>query len=588
MKKNFLVSFLFIGFSFNLFSQPVNGEFLLGDPNITIIRVWGTSYERGYAYGYLLGEKIIDYFEGYTLSFWGDDWQKVKALAANGYSFDIDPIYWHEAQAIMDGVTDAGYNPLGYDSLDCVAGNLWYDLAVWEFNKKKKGTHCSVLMDWGDATSGTDLDGASVISRHADHYEQSQVILDNMVIVIHIPSEEDLQPWLLIGWAGTLGPASGICQSGLSMFVTILDDQTWTYDTLAGYEPLIFTFRKALESVDYNQDGVNNMLDIRDAISSNPQGYSCGWNFVSLAPSTATHDSLIALIAEVAPEDPYITFRDNSYSDMIPGDNLYCANSQIKRNNSNHYCWRYNNIVNHIGVGTGIGSQENWDLMKNYSHLDGNLQFMQFIPEWGQLKLSVYHDGLPAYMNDPFTYDVNAFFQLDIPEANFSADTTEIMVGESVQFTDLSLNDPTSWQWEFEGGTPESDTIQNPVVQYNSSGNYDVTLIASNKYGSDTLKIEDYISVGFEAVEEPEQNEFKFSPNPFTNSTILYYTLDKPGNVQFTVYNVQSQIVYSMEERQDKGEQKIQWNAEGFPAGMYYFTISNNTRRFGSGKLLKY
>jgi PKD repeat protein len=328
------------------------------------------------------------------------------------------------------------------------------------------------------------------------------------------------------------------------------------------------------------------MLDIRDAISSNPQGYSCGWDFAAMAPSTAGNDSMIALIAEVAPQDPYITFRDNSYPDLIPGDNLYCANSQIKRNNSNHFCTRYNNIVNHIGDGTGISSQENWDLMRDWSNLgDFNLQFMQYIPEWGQLKLSVYHDGLPAYMQDPVTYDVNALFQLDIPITDFSADTTEIQVGESVHFTDLSQNEPTSWQWEFEGGTPASDTIQNPVVQYNAFGVYDVTLIASNKYGSDTLSIMDYISVGFESIKEPEHFEFRIYPNPITTSATLSYTLDKRSTVSINIYNSRGHLIEEIEQQSQKGAQQLQWNTKGLPAGIYYLRIRSGDK-IGSEKLI--
>ncbi len=68
-------------------------------------------------------------------------------------------------------------------------------------------------------------------------------------------------------------------------------------------------------------------------------------------------------------------------------------------------------IVNHIGDGTGIGSQENWDLMKNYTNLGNtNLQFMQYIPEWDQLNLSVYQNNQGAYLHDPIAYDLNEFF----------------------------------------------------------------------------------------------------------------------------------------------------------------------------------
>jgi hypothetical protein len=75
------------------------------------------------------------------------------------------------------------------------------------------------------------------------------------------------------------------------------------------------------------------------------------------------------------------------------------------------------------------------------------------------------------------------------------------------------------------------------------------------------------------------------SPNPFTTSTTLSFRLFKPENVKFTVYNVQSQIVFRMEEIQNVGEQKIVWNAEGLPAGMYYYRLVAGDR-IASGKLV--
>jgi hypothetical protein len=75
-------------------------------------------------------------------------------------------------------------------------------------------------------------------------------------------------------------------------------------------------------------------------------------------------------------------------------------------------------------------------------------------------------------------------------------------------------------------------------------------------------------------------------PNPFTTSTTLSYNLDKPENIRFTVFNVQSQIVYTIEENQEKGEQKFQWNADGLPAGMYYFMLQAGEMA-GVGKMVK-
>ncbi|MBQ3991265.1 MAG: PKD domain-containing protein, partial [Bacteroidales bacterium] len=56
------------------------------------------------------------------------------------------------------------------------------------------------------------------------------------------------------------------------------------------------------------------------------------------------------------------------------------------------------------------------------------------------------------------------------PVADFSASETYIMAENSVTFTDLSTNMPTSWSWTFEGGTPATSTEQNPTVTYNEAG----------------------------------------------------------------------------------------------------------------------
>jgi PKD repeat protein len=81
------------------------------------------------------------------------------------------------------------------------------------------------------------------------------------------------------------------------------------------------------------------------------------------------------------------------------------------------------------------------------------------------------------------------------PIADFTADNTTIIKGESVQFTDTSLNYPTSWSWTFEGGTPAASTDQNPIVTYDEVGVYSVSLTVSNSAGSDTKTVDDYITV---------------------------------------------------------------------------------------------
>ena len=65
-----------------------------------------------------------------------------------------------------------------------------------------------------------------------------------------------------------------------------------------------------------------------------------------------------------------------------------------------------------------------------------------------------------------------------IPIANFNLSKTAL----SVQFNQLSLNNPTSWAWDFGDGTV--DTVANPLKVYTSEGYYVVSLIATNSDGS--------------------------------------------------------------------------------------------------------
>lgn len=82
------------------------------------------------------------------------------------------------------------------------------------------------------------------------------------------------------------------------------------------------------------------------------------------------------------------------------------------------------------------------------------------------------------------------------PSANFVANVTNVTAGGSVQFTDLSVYNPTSWSWSFPGGTPASFNGQNPpAIVYNTPGSYNVSLTVTNGNGSDVQTNTNYIVV---------------------------------------------------------------------------------------------
>jgi PKD repeat protein len=81
------------------------------------------------------------------------------------------------------------------------------------------------------------------------------------------------------------------------------------------------------------------------------------------------------------------------------------------------------------------------------------------------------------------------------PGADFSGGSPSGSAPLTVQFTDQSTNNPTSWSWSF--GDGGSSTQQNPANTYATPGFYTVSLIASNAGGWTTATKPDYVLVSF-------------------------------------------------------------------------------------------
>lgn len=81
-------------------------------------------------------------------------------------------------------------------------------------------------------------------------------------------------------------------------------------------------------------------------------------------------------------------------------------------------------------------------------------------------------------------YTVVMVANTNAPVADFTASNNITCPGR-VYFTDLSVNVATSWQWSFGDGSVSS--LQHPSHIYQSEGLFDVTLIACNAFGCDTI-----------------------------------------------------------------------------------------------------
>jgi PKD repeat protein len=69
--------------------------------------------------------------------------------------------------------------------------------------------------------------------------------------------------------------------------------------------------------------------------------------------------------------------------------------------------------------------------------------------------------------------------------ASFSFNSGSPVPGQVVQFTDTSVGSPTSWHWDFNDASTSG--VQNPSHAFSNSGSYNVTLVVSNAYGSNSI-----------------------------------------------------------------------------------------------------
>ncbi len=82
-----------------------------------------------------------------------------------------------------------------------------------------------------------------------------------------------------------------------------------------------------------------------------------------------------------------------------------------------------------------------------------------------------------------------------VPIARFTSDRQQVLLDGEIQFTDRSLNRPSSWAWKFEGGTPATSTERNPVITYHTAGTYSVELTVTNSNGSNVLRTAGFVEV---------------------------------------------------------------------------------------------
>lgn len=166
------------------------------------------------------------------------------------------------------------------------------------------------------------------------------------------------------------------------------------------------------------------------------------------------------------------------------------------------------------------------------------------------------------------------FVTIGGPFADFEADATSVLQGESVTFSDLSTNDPTSWSWRFFGGSPGTYSGQQPpAITYNGLGTFNVRLTVSNDLGTNVLTRSAYISVGAVGLEDLDGAEaFKVYPNPSRGQFVVELPPISFANAEISIVNGAGDVVYRAGIAD--GTDKLNVRLEEQPAGIYMLNLS--------------
>jgi hypothetical protein len=391
-------------------AQEVNGDTTSVDGK-KIIKIWGTHYERGYAYGFLLAEKIIDVIGNYlineTLQNNINNFNTLKSMFRDNYT--IEEKYLEENRGILDGINATEFadeltDLLGRDAdeYDLICGNIIVEIFFGG---------CSSLAVWGKSTeSDGNLEGELVYIRNLD-WTTSQTLIRNHLLTIQIPSENDEQPWISFGFPGLTGVLSGINESGVGAFHHMGDHGS---QNVSGKpHAIFFSIRNGIESSDYDSDGVCNTNDVFEAINDQ---ITVGGFIINSMNAISNNDS--AIVIEVNNEKGTVV-RTSSENTELP-KSVIASTNHFRKLYTPDPGYRYNGLVTQINNNPNFTIERLWDVLSESCGISSTLQTIQYIPSTGEVRWATALPDKPAYSETPYIFNIKNLF---VTSVDYSSDT---------------------------------------------------------------------------------------------------------------------------------------------------------------------
>lgn len=399
----FIVTFIFVAL---LQAQEIKGDTLSVEGK-KILKVWGDHYERGYATGYFVGDKIKYLSEEYFISsfFMNSPGLYNSTMTFFQDNFDIEEKYIQEAQGIIDGMIEAGIDLFDnvlqrdMDADDILMTNALVDLAAFADLNGDLEFGCSSISSWNESTLlDPELNGSLVHTRNMD-WTPHPALMENHLLVVQVPSETSEVNWISFTFPGFFGSLSGINEYGLCGFMNMGNNDFTTNTT--DLHPVLLSVRNGIENYDFNGDYEINADDVADAVSEN--------NHLSGSIIHSANDSY-ALVIETNNENG-TEVRDDTENTAIPANHLVATN-HFRKLYSPVYCYRYNNIADSLSANSNMTIKRSWDVLGAAAGVAHNLHTIEFIPSLNQIKWSTATIDSAAYLREPTVFNMDDLFEL--------------------------------------------------------------------------------------------------------------------------------------------------------------------------------
>ncbi len=378
----------------------------------TILQVWGTHYQRGYAQGYLLNTRIRDVFdEFYVLMYAYQDPVRYNYLW-NWYQdhFVFHPRMHSEAEGMIAGMQAAGvqmYQPtlereIGVE--DVMLVNAFLDM---RFVRGELGDMpelefgCSSLSSWGVGTQQDSLlAGEKVITRWMD-WTQISSLIANPLLVAHYPAETDEQNWISFSVPGLLGVLSAINESGVSAFLNVGNQAT--VNNPAALSVILYDVRDGIERLDYDSGGTSNSLDVFAALDAG--NHLSGTIIHTLGGTGGEAEPIV-----VETDHTGTIIRHANQNGNLPSGHL-AATNHFRLLAYPVCCTRYANIQDSLYADPHVTAKRQWSLLAGAAGLETNLTALQFTPSTGRILWASATPAEPAWFRPAITieaYDLMA------------------------------------------------------------------------------------------------------------------------------------------------------------------------------------